>query len=243
MLTKQLKSLQHPIVKKVVKLRKDKDFRADQRQVLVLGEKMVKELGRNFYPAMLFTTQETAIQCKKTFLVTDEIMQKISGVKNPENIAAIFSLPMEKQITDQKYLLVLDQIADPGNLGTLFRTALAMGFEAVVLLNNCVDPFNDKSVRAAKGALFYLPFCKMDKSAFLQMVQRKKIFTYIADMWGLDIQTVTFTPPLALILSNEANGTGIWPEEFHKISIPMQDNVESLNVAASGAIIMYKIKK
>lgn len=244
MLAKHIQSLQHPIVKKMYKLRKDKEFRYLEREVFVLGKKMVNELSKKITPHIFFTYDKnwaTYPSCP-SYLITPQIMQKISGVKNPEEVAAVFPLPSPTDLTGMSSFLVLDHIKDPGNMGTLFRTALGLGFEGIILLENCVDPFNDKALRSAKGASFFLPYSTMNKKSYIAWAIKRNISSYIADIRGKDPGSISYKPPLSLILSNESEGVSDWPKEFLSVAITMEKSVESLNVAISGAILMYVMK-
>ncbi|MGD2169215.1 MAG: RNA methyltransferase [Chlamydiota bacterium] len=242
MLAKQIRSLQHPLVKELVKLRKDKSYRYMKKKVFLSGKKIIQEVA-SLFPISLLILKEKKdqgkIKAKEIITVTDEILKKISGVKNPEPFAAVMELPEYNSIDTSGCILILDNIADPGNLGTLFRTALALGFSGIILTPNTVDPFNDKAIRASKGACFSLPFLIQTKEEILTTLKKSSI--YLADMDGKDIEKVTFEKPCALILSNESLGAGIWPAPIDIISVKMKKNVESLNVAVCGSIIMYKM--
>lgn len=243
MLSKQIKSLQHPFVKKIVKLRKDKDYRVKERLVLVLGKKVILEIAKKHSPSAVLIANDLDLNINAPITyVTESIMNKITGLHTQEKVAALFPIPNEKEISNETSILTIDGISDPGNLGTLFRSALALKFDAVILLANTVDPFNDKAIRASKGACFSLPFCFMTKVAFTKLLKEKKIKPYIADMQGIDIKKVKIQKPFALILSNEAKGKSIWPEDFTNVAIPMSEEAESLNVATCGSILMYVMK-
>ncbi len=244
MLPKEIKSLQHPFVKKIVKLRKEKDFRKNERLVFVMGKKVVLEISKRITPTTLLITNSkiTLDIAAEKVLITKQIMNKLAGIDTTEEIAALFPMPTEKPLSNEKSILVVDKVSDPGNLGTLFRSALALNFNAIVLMHGTVDPFNDKAIRASKGACFLLPFCYETESSLYKLMKEKNITGYLADMNGADIKKVKFKTPCALILSNEAKGKQEWPEDFITIAIPMNKDVESLNVATSGSILMYVMK-
>jgi len=209
-----------------------------------MGKKVVLEISKKITPTTLLVTNKglnLGIDTNKIH-ITKQIMNKIAGISTTEELGALFPMPDEKPISNEKSILVIDKISDPGNLGTLFRSALALNFSAVILIHGTVDPFNDKAIRASKGACFLLPFSYETEDSFYQLVKEKKIATYLADMGGKDIKDVKFKTPHALILSNEAQGKSEWPNDFINISIPMNKNVESLNVATSGSILMYVMK-
>ncbi len=233
----KIESLQHPKVKELVQLRTDKETRQQTQSVLLIGEKMVRELAQKIPLRSLWTTQPAPdIKAQERYLVSDAILQKIAGLPTTDGFAAVAPLPPERDITQAKRLLILDRLADPGNLGTLLRTALALNWDGVVFTPDTVDPFNDKALRASKGALFFLPYRHLDPK---ELASQKRRF-YVADLDGTALHQATCQTPLALILSNEGSGPAPWAEKCaQKIAIPMHNGVESLNVAASGAILIY----
>ena len=247
MLVKQreILSLQHPIVKHFVKLRKSRAFRQTEKSALIVGTKLVKEIAAHF-PLKTLLVERGAdllrVNAAQVFLVTPGIMKKITGVEEPEPYAAEIALPERADISDKKFLLVLDGIADPGNLGTLMRTALALGWEGVFICEGSADPFNEKALRAAKGATFHLPICTGTHEELSQLIKKRKMSVYVADMHGTNIAREEIKTPLALILGSEARGVQFAAKEAHKVAIPMRPKMESLNVAVAGSILMYLMR-
>jgi TrmH family RNA methyltransferase len=244
MLAKTIISLQHPLVKHWVQLRTDKSFREEEKQVLLMGEKLIRELSEEMEIKTLITNRPVSdIPSAEQWVVTDAILKKITGLEQPDGFAAEVALPAQQDLREKKYLLILDQISDPGNLGTLLRSALALEWEGVIFTPGTVDPFNDKALRAAKGANFRLPYAKWTHEELVQWIQEKTVHAYTADIEGRPINQIAFKPPLALILSNEGAGPGLWSESCaEKITIPMNQQIESLNVASSGAILLYTMR-
>ncbi|MBP9841147.1 MAG: RNA methyltransferase [Simkaniaceae bacterium] len=231
MLTREIHSLQHPFIKHLVKLRTDKEYRHTHKEVLVTGIKLVKELS----PSQIFV-DKTRLSFEGIG-VSASVLEKITGQKNPEGVAGLVPLPQEQNLTAFKKLIAFDRIQDPGNLGTLIRTALALGFEGAILLNQPVDPFNEKVIAASKGAVFRLPMATMT----LSEIEKLPHTWYVASPRGTS-QTTWQTPSL-LILGNESKGSDL---ENHPqaipVSIPMKGDMESLNVAIAGAILMYQME-
>ena len=156
------------------------------------------------------------------------VFRKITGQPSPEGVVAEFPLPKPSSLKGLDYVLVLDRVMDPGNMGMLLRSALALGFEGVLFLEGCVDPFNEKALAAARGALFRLPYC----FGTLDDIDAPLL---VADLEGAPL---AFQKRCALVLGNEAQGSQI---EAPKVSIPHKGEMESLNVAAAGSILMYGI--
>ncbi len=185
---------------------------------------------------------ERGIQTENLYHVTPQVMKKISGLQQPEPIAAEVRMPKPQDLSSLQFLLVLDKISDPGNLGTLLRSARGLGWDGVFLTPGSTDPFNDKAIRAAKGATFTLPWRSGTYEELDALLMKRKL--YAADAKGADFSTLQFAPPLALALGSESHGLA---EELKKnaemISIPMHGKVESLNVGSAGAILMYQLRQ
>lgn len=242
MLFKTITSLQHPIVKYFVELRKERVVREEKREVLLAGEKLVRELAEKRPLSILMSLEERSdIDAKEKYLVSPEILKKVTGLAQPDGFAASVPMPLEGKLENKERILILDQLKDPGNVGTLFRTALALGWEGIWLTPGTVDPFNDKALRAARGATFWLPFAWKKKEEICAWAKEKDAALYIADLEGAPIDSFSARVPSALILSSESHGASLWPAE--RITIPMEPHVESLNVAASGAILLFALRK
>ena len=226
---RQIKSLIHPTVKRLVKLRKDRNFRLKEGRAVVLGQKLCAELGP--YIKEIFSSEPA----DDATLVTHEILKKIAGVPAPDQKAAEVALPEQTDLTSAERLLICDNIQDPGNLGTLIRTALAFHFDGVVLLPGCVDIFNEKVIRSSKGACFKLPHS-------FQSLKSLPHTLYYGDLTGTPLLEISAKPPFALIVSNEGSGPS---PDVHKqaipVTIPMHDLAESLNVAVAGSIMMHHL--
>jgi TrmH family RNA methyltransferase len=243
MITKELSSLQHPIVKHWVKLRSEKSYRAEQKSALIAGEKMVAEAGP--LKALICTKGATLppSSAATLYIVPPEILKKITGLENPEPYAAEVALPPPASLKGKKRLLALNGIADPGNLGTLLRTALALGWEGVFITSSSVDPFNDKALRAARGATFRLPLRCGSREELESLIQESKLHVYVADAKGKSLLEAKIQTPLLLILGSESHGPSLWAKErYPSLCIPMTGEMESLNVAIAGAILMHALR-
>ncbi|MBS0628791.1 MAG: RNA methyltransferase [Verrucomicrobia bacterium] len=239
MIPKEVSSLQHPIVKTFVKLRTLRKFRYAQKRLVIAGMKQVSEA-----PAIEVLMIRKGFSFGKSateiYYVTDEILKKITGLESPEPVAAIVKMPPWRSLEGKKKIVVFDGIADPGNLGTLLRTALALGWEGAFLTEDCVDPFNDKALRAAKGATFSLPLRMGTSEELLELI--KDYHSFVADMHGTPLPEVKPKEKVVLILGNEAKGVSE-KLKLHcgKVAVPIA-HIESLNVAAAGAILMYILR-
>jgi len=239
MIPKEVSSLQHPIVKTFVKLRTSRKFRYVHKQIVLAGVKQVSE-ARALEVLLLrkgFSLGKTA---KQIYYVSEEILKKITGLESPEPVAATVAMPNWSSLEGKKKIVVFDGISDPGNLGTLLRTALALGWDGAFLTDDCVDPYNDKALRAAKGATLLMPIKMGKKEELLNLMQGYQ--AWVADMDGIALPNVKPAEKIMLILGNESVGVS---EELKvqcdTLAVPITE-MESLNVAAAGAILMYGLK-
>lgn len=244
---KEITSLQNPIVKHLVKLRQNHDYRFEHKQLVVEGLKMVQELCTKKPAKVLVVVDETIIpkgvRADEILVVSEDIMEKISGVRSPEGILAEVAMPNPSDLKGLKHIVALDGINDPGNLGTLMRTALALGWEGVFIVHESCDPYNEKALRAARGATFRLPLGIGSWADLEQIIKRNKLQPLVGDTQGTEISKLKSQEPTLLVLGNEARGPS--PEALRlckKIAIPMPGAMESLNVAVAGGILMYELK-
>jgi RNA methyltransferase, TrmH family len=243
---KEISSLQHPLVKHLVKLRQDRAYRYQCQRVLVSGIKLISELPPECQLHTLFLEKGTTSTAKsnQTYYAPPTILKKITGLENPEPIAAEITMPPPFTLSTASLLLILDGISDPGNLGTLLRTAKGLGWDGAFLTPKSTDPFNEKALRAAQGATFTLPWKSGTWEELSTFLQNKKMSLFAADPSGIDLATCKITPPLALALGNEAHGLTAELKQMATLTaIPMQGRMESLNVGAAGAIFMYAFKR
>ena len=175
--------------------------------------------------------------------VTKPILKKLSMAENPSNVMAVVSKKKENNVLGEKILL-LDHIQDPGNLGTIIRSAVAFNIDTIVLSKNTVDLYNPKVVRATQGMMFHINIIKRDSLSFIQELKEKDykiIGTKVTN--GKDVREASIYSHFVLVIGNE--GQGISDEidslcdEF--LYIRMNDNCESLNASVAASILMYEI--
>ena len=171
--------------------------------------------------------------------VSDQLFSTITEMTNPDGYLAVVKMPSMNNAPASRILL-LDGLQDPGNLGTIIRSAEAFGFNSIVLVNS-VDPYNEKTLRAAMGSLFRLDIRmveRVDLPAFL-----KPYTVYVADMDGEDYRKLSYDSKVCLVIGNEANGVSreLFERADKRISIPMKGELESLNAAISASLIMSAI--
>jgi TrmH family RNA methyltransferase len=242
----KIKSLSHPLVKEGMHLRKEASFKKGGNTLLITGKKQIEQLPSHIKIETLYTTSDAIplrAKYEKHLVVSEEILKKITGLLNPEPYAAI--IRYKKKIpTKIEKLLVCDQISDPGNLGSIIRAAHAFEFSALFILGNCVDPFNDKVLRAAKGSIFHLPLLSGNFEELLFIIRENNLLFFQADLEGKKLNELKEMSPFALAVGNEANGTSNEvKKKAQAITIPMSQNLESLNVAVAAGILMYNLSE
>ena len=188
------------------------------------------------------------VESKEIVYVSESILQKISGVEVSEGILAVVAMPQTRSIEEMHYIVVLDGINDPGNLGTILRTALALGWEGAVFLSDSCDPFNAKALRAAKGATFRLPLCPVEWKDLCAHAHKHHLKLWAADIHGKPLEAVISTEKpergVILVLGNESHGVSKEVlKQCEKIKITMRGPMESLNVAIAGGILLHNLMK
>jgi len=177
--------------------------------------------------------------------VDDKVFQSISQTVQPQGLAAIVKMKEWNKISDD-YTVLVDSIQDPGNLGTIIRTADAAGFTKVVLGNGTVDMYNDKVIRASQGSIFHIPVVSKDLREEITILQSKNILVLASALeHAISYESVQVTGKSALIVGNE--GSGIKKELLEVadkiVKIPIYGKAESLNVSVAAGILMYYMRK
>jgi TrmH family RNA methyltransferase len=175
--------------------------------------------------------------------VESRLLQSLSEIETPQGILAILELRQLPITNSPNFLLIPDQIRDPGNLGTLLRSAAAAGVQAVLLPPETTDPFAPKVLRAGMGAHFRLPIHSKSWEEIKQVSQSANLQIYLADMDGKSCWETDLRQPLALIVGGEAEGASEEARKAatRKISIPMSGEVESLNAGVAGSVLMFEV--
>ncbi len=177
-------------------------------------------------------------------LTEDKVIQQLADTKTPQGVLCVIEYTqhiVEKPTTN---FLILDGLQDPGNVGTLIRTAYACGFNYVYLVSS-VNPTNPKVIRSSVGSIFHANVYSVQRLDFVEMLKEWKIQLVATDMHGENVFKSQLEGQIGVVIGNE--GQGISDEIFEictkTIRIPMQEGIESLNASISGAIIMYQINK
>lgn len=245
---KEITSLQHPLVKHLVKLRQNNDYRYDHHALVIEGTKMIAEAESICtFKTILTSAPELvpkAIKADEIILTTTDIIQKISGLPSSEGILAEVSMPQPADLKNKKFIVALDRVNDPGNLGTILRTALALGWEGVFLLDESCDPYNEKALRASRGAVFRLPIAHGNWKDLQKIANENKLKAFVADIQGTPFNQISSSDGILLVLGNEASGPSKETlSSCTAITIPMPGKMESLNVSVAAGLLLYSLRQ
>ena len=235
---KTITSINNQLIKDIAKL-KQKKYRNLNNQYLVEGYHLVKEALTAGVIETIFYTEKLDFDFENSYQVSDEILKKISSVETPQGIVAVCKKVVNQEIGDK--VLLLDNLQDPGNIGTLIRSCAAFGFTTMIA-NNTVDFYNEKVIRSSQGAIFKLALIN---SSIIDFVKKHDDFHYIATDLKAEANLSDFktdSKKIGLILGNEGQGISedLIALADTKVKIKMAD-MESLNVGVAGSIFMYHL--
>ncbi len=223
-----------------------KKYRQKHKLFVVEGVKVVQEfLNSSYELEIVFSTDTDFSSTNKFIEVTDQELKKISSLKNPNKVLAIFKIPNQINPIMGGLILALDSINDPGNLGTIIRLCDWFGIEQLVCSNETVDCFNSKVVQASMGSLTRVAISYLDLKKYLQ---NASVPIFVADMDGLNVYKTKLPDSAVLVLGNEANGISDEIKQLvtTKITIPRHgafQQTESLNVATASAILLSEFRR
>lgn len=190
--------------------------------------------------SLVESLKSRGVECE---MVSTSIMKLLSETKTPQGILAVLELTNLPIPNLPTFILIPDQIRDPGNLGALLRSAAAAGVDAALLPPETTDAFAPKVLRAGMGAHFRLPIHSMTWDEIEQIKKSAGLQVFLADMNGVSCWQTDLRQPLALIVGGEADGASESARKLatRKISIPMARNVESLNAGVAGSVLMFEV--
>lgn len=232
---------------KLIKSLSQKKFRQQLDLFTVEGVKGITEFLKSSYELEnLYTTKDVFdVDAKKITLISDADLKKISQLKNPNTALAVFKILEPKEIETSKLTLALDDVRDPGNLGTIIRLCDWFGIDNLVCSNATVDCYNSKVVQATMGSLTRVNIAYVDLKPFLSESDSEVFGTF---MDGESIYETKLPKNAILVMGNEANGISKAVEKVvsKKIAIPRFGNLkvtESLNVAAATSVCLSEFKR
>lgn len=232
----------------------DKKTRMNAKRFIVEGYHLVNEASKtNLLEAIISTDEKELkkINNVKRYLVNDAIINKIATTKNPQNILGIVKMlahnitnlvPIIKE--NKTKLIMLDDVNDPGNLGTIIRTAAGLGYDGIIMSPNTVDLYNEKVIRSTQGVMFKIPIIKANLQEVIKLLKKEKVFCIGTALTNAkDVKHITKKDKFAICLGNEAKGISkeVLDNMDENVKIAMNNDVESLNVSIAAGIIMYEM--
>lgn len=257
-----ISSINNNQIKALSKLLKSCKARRDESTFVIEGLKLFQEakkfgeiikvfVSESFFSEMDYDLQ-SALREEKVLILKDRVFNQVSDTKTPQGIMATVAMPvytLNELLKDKNpNLLILEDLRDPGNLGTMIRTAEAAGVGGIVLNSSSVDIFNPKVIRSTMGSIFRVPFhITDDLYEMIQSLKNKNISVYATSLEGKPYDEIgdKFKKGTAIIIGNESKGIS---ENTMKnadtlLNIPMEGEIESLNAAMAAGILIYEIKR
>ena len=253
----ELTGLQNPVVKAAAEL-KQKKYRTQNGLYLAEGLRTAEEavaykaVETLFYVATdddrtMRLLEDAAMQNIKLVCVNENVMKKIADTETPQGIIAVCKMrqpKLETLLAGGKMLLVLDRVGDPGNIGTMLRTADAAGIGGLVLLKGCADIYAPKTVRSSMGSLFPIPVLSgVSEQEFVSAAKKAGYDLLVTCLDGADnLYKADLSGRIAFVMGNEAGGVSetLLEKADKRVYIPMAGRAESLNVAMAAGIVMFE---
>lgn len=246
-------------IKEIIKLQKSAKHRRKEETFIVEGKKMYEEaktldlikkayVSENYYKEAIMEKQDY-FDGVSYEIISEQVLKEISDTVTPQGIIATVKMQKYQLTTffrgERIKLLFLENLQDPGNLGTIMRTAEGAGMTGLILSKGCVDFYNPKTVRSTMGSLFRIPFVYVnDFEETLQIAKEQKITLYAAHLQGKnDYDKEYWNLKSGILIGNEANGLSDKVSALAdvKVKIPMCGKLESLNASVAAGILMYEL--
>ncbi|MDF2522545.1 MAG: methyltransferase, TrmH family, group 3 [Clostridiales bacterium] len=254
-------SSQNPVIKEIksLKIRKNRE---EKQLFFIEGIRFVEEALKEgvaietiLFSDRLYETrggEDIISQIREgdyeTYHLPDKLFQEISDTENPQGIIAVVKMKqykLEEIIDEGDFFLILDSLQDPGNMGTIIRTADAAGVTGIIISRGCVDIYNPKVLRSTMGSIFHIPFCFSESlPEAIRQLKEQGIKVFAAHLDGkLNYFDADMKCGTAIIIGNEANGisqeTAEQSDSF--VKIPMPGRSESLNASVAASLLMYEV--
>lgn len=238
-----IESKENKKIKYLNKLRNNK-YMNEEKKFIVEGKHLVEEAKKTGILIETYSTNEINYDVINN-VVSSNVMQYISTLPSTPDVIGICKFIPEKKVLGNK-IIILDGVRDPGNLGTIIRSAMAFDIDTIVLSKDSVNKYNEKVVRATQGMLFKVNVIERDLLRFIPSLINDGYNVYGTDVVnGKDITTVNKTGKIAIVMGNEGTGVSKEVRSLLKENIYININkaCESLNVSVAASIIMYEISK
>lgn len=252
-MTEHITSRKNPLMTQIRKLASSRSFRREQGLFLGDGTKLLEEALRWSAPLTAVVAAEGTrippIPAQvRLVTVPEDVMASVSPMESPQGVLFLCkfqALGRPDRLTGSRYL-ILDGLQDPGNVGTIWRTADAFGAEGLILVHGCADPWNPKTVRATMGACFRLPVLELEAEDLPGLLERSGLPLYAAALREdtADIRTADLRRS-AVVIGSEGRGVSreLLALSRQTLKIPMRERCESLNAAAAAAVVLWEMAR
>ena len=233
-------STNNDFIKSIKKLN-EKKYRDNTNTFLVEGEHLVLEAIKNNFVKYVIVRDNYDFDYDNKIVVTDKVLKYISNLNTPSGIMAVCNKPESSELGSR--IIVLDNIQDPGNLGTIIRSSVAFNFDTIVISNDSVDVYNSKVIRATQGMLFNVNIIVTDLKEFLNSIKDDYKIIGTDVVGGKSVSDFKNLKKFAIIVGNEGQGISLDTKKLCSdfVYIPMSQDCESLNVGVAASIIMYEL--
>ncbi len=217
------------------------------KEFIIEGKHLVDEAKKAKRLSVVLSNDEALLKeyDARQILVTEQIISKLSTTMTPQNILGVVKMKEQTFPTGDCFVL-LDNVNDPGNLGTIIRTSIALGVTNILLSSDSVDPFNEKTIRATQGTIFKAHIYVDDLKKIYDLLKKENVQIITTDLKAQKtLDELKVEKKYCLVLGNEANGVSDLSKQMadEAIIIPLQNDVESLNVSIAHSIILYQLQK
>ncbi len=235
-----------------------KKYRLQENKFIVEGKKLVQEgLNSNFTVEIVIVTEEF-YKTNKDFMefvkqrsiierIEMQEVNKLSDTNTPQGIFAVFDQkPIDLNFKEEKVIVGMDNISDPGNVGTILRNCDWFGVKSVFISQGCAEIYNPKTIRSSMGSIFHLDFeIEIRLIEHIKFLKEHGYFCFATDLNGKNVYDMELPEKSFIIFSNEANGPSkdLLKTVDNIITIPKFGNAESLNVASASAVVLSEIVK
>ncbi|MBN2684935.1 MAG: RNA methyltransferase [Pontiellaceae bacterium] len=252
---REITSATNPFIKQLRALIDTKKARRQSQSFVIEGwrgiDTLLRHPSRNYQLETLVITPEWIDDPRlpeeiDTVLLPDSLLNKVSDVQNTQGILGIIKhKPEPFSVPEEGNLLLVDNLRDPGNLGTLIRSAVGAGFDGVLLYGDCVDPYSPKVIRSTMGTFAYSNLWSITDQEIEHLQAAGFELCITTGLGGTNLYETRFNPKTILAIGSEAHGISDTLQQcaVKKITIPLQPECESLNAAVAGSICMFHIAR
>ena len=222
---------------------RDKKYILKEKKYIVEGYHLVEEaIKKGVALEIILLSGKEYKTNLNTIYVSEEVLKSISLLETPQSIMAVVKL--EKNDILGNKIVILDNVSDPGNVGTIIRNSVAFDIDSIIFTNNSVSPYNDKVIRASQGMIFHINIIEDSIENIFNKLKEEKIKIYVTSLSGKDLKNIVKENKYVVVFGNEGSGVSNYSlkNADENIKIEMNESCESLNVGVSSGIILYEFK-